>query len=173
MSDSVRVDSDGVAAPVGGLRDLGDRLNAIGHSLQRRLDALGPCWGDDSTGRGFEQQYIQPRNQMLVGVPSLGEVLGTVADRLETMSRDYAHTEEQAVKLARRIAGEPATQSGSGRYYGVPSEPAAPRLAERRRVMPAEGVERERATEPGSGTYDGSVRARDLVLEEPSPPTTP
>jgi hypothetical protein len=39
--------------------------------------------------------------------------------------------------------------------------------------MPAEGVERERATEPGSGTYDGSVRARDLVLEEPSPPTTP
>jgi uncharacterized protein YukE len=115
MDDRVSVDTEGVESPANGLRDLGDRLNSIGHSLQGRLDAIGPCWGDDSNGRRFEQKYLPARNELLTGTTSLGDVLGTVADRLEAMAHDYERTEGEAVKSARRIvASDRGDEQGGG-----------------------------------------------------------
>ncbi|MFI7499928.1 WXG100 family type VII secretion target [Streptomyces sp. NPDC049687] len=95
------VNPDGLAKTAPYLRAFSDQWAQIGARLEARLDEFGNCWGDDEMGKAFEEQYLEPRNQMMEGFKGIAEVLDSTADGMETMAKGFQATEDQNTATAR------------------------------------------------------------------------
>jgi hypothetical protein len=69
MTDPLQVTPSRLRAVANDLADLSSRMNDVWSSLEGKLDAAGPVWGDDSTGRQFADGY----NPQAEGVRKAGD----------------------------------------------------------------------------------------------------
>jgi|SRR5215475_5510783 len=129
MSEPFFVDTHGISRGMPGFRELADQVRSASEYLHGNLEALGDCWGDDSSGRHFAEQYLPAKDQMADGTRELYTVLESTADGIETMARGFTHTEQQNAEVARslqpRVPAVPAvpathypeTHAGNGSHH--------------------------------------------------------
>jgi uncharacterized protein YukE len=97
------VDTDALAQAAPEIRRLAQRINRLNSKLESGVNALGECWGNDRNGQQFAKQYVKPKTQLLIGLGKASKVLDSMADGVETMSKGFARTEEQAIDAAGQI----------------------------------------------------------------------
>ncbi|MGW6912131.1 WXG100 family type VII secretion target [Streptomyces sp. NPDC054940] len=100
-SNYFAVDPDALAKNAPNVRAYSDQMRQLVNRLESRLNELGDCWGDDSMGKAFAEQYVTPRKDMVDGLKGLVEVLDSTADGLETMAKGFNATEDENTKTAR------------------------------------------------------------------------
>ncbi|MGW5556452.1 WXG100 family type VII secretion target [Micromonospora sp. NPDC003944] len=94
--------SEITSADVPGVRGMADRLGTSGQrlgealtALQRDLDAVYGCWGDDASGKAFANNYVGPADQQLADISSTVETLGAVADNLRFIADAFQQLDAQ------------------------------------------------------------------------------
>jgi len=126
MSEPFFVDTHGIARNMSGFRELGNQVRVASEYLHGNLEELGACWGEDSSGRQFAEQYLPAKDQMADGTRALYTVLQSTADGIETMARGFARTEqrnaEAAHALRRHVSDipathDPGTHTGNGFHH--------------------------------------------------------
>jgi uncharacterized protein YukE len=119
-------DPDSLAKTAPYVRAYSDLMRQVVTRLESRLAELGDCWGDDSMGKAFEEQYRTPRDQMISGLHGIADVLDSTADGLETMAKGFQQTEDQNTATARSVergidehrSGSLTDPTTSGRSHG-------------------------------------------------------
>jgi uncharacterized protein YukE len=97
------VDTDALAKASPEIRRLAQRINRLNSKLESGVNSLGECWGNDRNGQQFAKQYVKPKTQLLIGLDKASKVLDSMADGVETMSKGFTKTEEQAMDAASDI----------------------------------------------------------------------
>lgn len=100
------------------MQELAGRIRSIATKLDARLESLGPCWGDDESGRQFLEQYAEPKRQLSDGITGVSDVLHSTVDGIRTMAKGFARTEEQNIEAVRALtpATDNVTASGSSSH---------------------------------------------------------
>ncbi|MEU1586887.1 hypothetical protein [Micromonospora sp. NPDC005710] len=95
MSEITSADVPGVHGTAGRLGTGGDRLGEALKALQRDLDAVYGCWGDDEAGRSFASNYVGLAEQQLSDIATTAETLGGVADNLHLIADAFQQLDAQ------------------------------------------------------------------------------
>ncbi|MEW2520818.1 WXG100 family type VII secretion target [Actinacidiphila alni] len=103
MADTFSVDTEGLDGQLPYMQHLAERFNSVHSTLQARLGAVGECWGDDSSGRQFLNQYARPKEEILEAMEQAGEVLRSTGDGLRTMAHGYEVIEEENAAASRQL----------------------------------------------------------------------
>ncbi|WP_371502781.1 hypothetical protein OG871_36740 [Kitasatospora sp. NBC_00374] len=99
------VDTEGLREPMLRMREIAADFHGIGAGLTERLAAIGPCWGDDESGRQFYEVYGGPRDQLLLGFTAIGNVVNQTADGIDTMAKNYRRQEDHNIAHAQTLTG--------------------------------------------------------------------
>ncbi|MGW2252589.1 WXG100 family type VII secretion target [Kitasatospora sp. NPDC001660] len=121
------VDPEGLREPMSHIREIAAEFHGIGDSLTARLAEVGPCWGDDETGRQFSEVYRGPRDQLLLGFTAMSEVVNETAHGIDTMAKNYRRLEDQNIAHAQTLNGgaenRPSVGGTGGGHTGRPGKP--------------------------------------------------
>ncbi|ALV31357.1 WXG100 family type VII secretion target [Streptomyces sp. CdTB01] len=119
MSDGTfSVDTERLDRAAPQVQELAARIRSVATKLNGRLEALGPCWGDDESGRQFLEQYAEPKRQLSAGITGAGTVLDSTVDGIRTMAKGFRRTEEQNVETLRAITPtDSATAHGASTHH--------------------------------------------------------
>ncbi|MFI9274621.1 WXG100 family type VII secretion target [Kitasatospora sp. NPDC052896] len=122
------VDPEGLREPLARIREIASDFQGIGTGLTSRLAAIGPCWGDDESGRQFYEVYGGPRDELLQGFSAASELVNQTADGIDTMSRNYRALEDQNIAHAQSLnsGGDNHLPTGGSEGGGHESKPAKP-----------------------------------------------
>jgi uncharacterized protein YukE len=130
------VDTERLAATVPEFRQIANSLEQVRTTLEGQLGALDKCWGQDDTGKSFEDNYLEPAQNLRDGLKTLVEVLGSVADGINTMTRGADRTEQDALDTARSAVRLPTSTSGSpSPRVGLAVAPVADQISTMRDVL--------------------------------------
>ncbi|MER8184555.1 hypothetical protein [Kitasatospora sp. NPDC094015] len=118
------VDPEGLREPLDRVREIASDFHGIGAGLTARLAAIGPCWGDDESGRQFVEVYRGPRDQLLHGFSSMAEVVKQTADGIDTMAKNFRKLEDHNIAHAQTLnGGGHAPAVGGSEAGGHPTKP--------------------------------------------------
>jgi uncharacterized protein YukE len=68
----------------------GDTAADIASRLHQRLAAVEPTdYGTDDTGKAFQKEYVDSRNQLVPGIDGLVDMLRGVADGIRATADSY------------------------------------------------------------------------------------
>ncbi|MET8281671.1 WXG100 family type VII secretion target [Micromonospora sp. NPDC005174] len=95
MSEITSADIPGVHGVADRLGTAGDRLGDALRALQRDLDAVYGCWGDDDAGKSFANNYVGTAEQQLADLATTVETLGGVADNLDVIADAFQQLDAQ------------------------------------------------------------------------------
>lgn len=94
--------SEITSADVPGVRGIADRLGVGGDhagdalkTLQRGLDAVYGCWGDDASGKSFANNYVRSAEQQLADIATMAETVGAVAENLRLIADAFQQLDAQ------------------------------------------------------------------------------
>ncbi|WP_033822150.1 WXG100 family type VII secretion target [Kitasatospora sp. MBT63] len=99
------VDPEGLREPLTQVREIASEFHGIGAGLTERLAAIGPCWGDDESGRQFSEVYRGPRDQLLQGFSAMADVVNQTADGIDTMAKNFRKLEDDNAAHAKTLNG--------------------------------------------------------------------
>jgi uncharacterized protein YukE len=94
MADWLGADPESILAAAPPFQRLAGDVADVVNTLQSRLSALGKPWGDDETGRMFEEGYLENSEDFRDGIGNIQQGLSGTADGLTTMGRGFEATEE-------------------------------------------------------------------------------
>ncbi|MGW0216357.1 WXG100 family type VII secretion target [Micromonospora chokoriensis] len=95
MPEITSADIPGVRAMADRLAASGDRLGEAFTALQRDLDAVYGCWGDDASGKAFANNYVGPADQQFADIGTTVETLVGVADNLRLIADAFQQLDAQ------------------------------------------------------------------------------
>ncbi|MEV4317628.1 WXG100 family type VII secretion target [Actinocrispum sp. NPDC049592] len=94
----MEMDPDGVRAGAGRLRPAGTEFQGKAAALLRKLQAEGPCWGDDETGQAFAKDYVPAADAISQAVSDVANALVQIADNLKTQADRTQQTDQGAAQ---------------------------------------------------------------------------
>lgn len=107
MSDSAfEVDTAGMRAAAEQIGSTGEQAAQTVRELQRKLASLGQPWGSDDLGKSFAKQYLQPSQDGLKALGSLGDGLQGVAENLSAEADNYDGVEQAVTDAFQKIGTE-------------------------------------------------------------------
>ncbi|WP_131736231.1 WXG100 family type VII secretion target [Actinomadura roseirufa] len=90
----VRVNTESLRRAGEGFHDRAVALDGILQRLNAALASEGDCWGDDTVGKRFEENYIEPRDSTLKMFGKLVKGLDGIKARVDQMAQNYQVAEE-------------------------------------------------------------------------------
>ncbi|MFJ6836863.1 WXG100 family type VII secretion target [Streptomyces sp. NPDC091209] len=109
------MDTNGLHEQSPYMQNLAARFKGLSADLQARLDGLGECWGDDTTGRQFVSEYADPRDGLVKGIGEFGLVMDSTVDGITTMAVRFERLEDENVHSLRNLG-----LSGDGPHISGP-----------------------------------------------------
>lgn len=88
-SDELQVERDALKRNAKGFSDGAKALEAVFNLLTSALSAEGNCWGDDDTGKAFEQNYTKPKQDVTDSFTGLAKSLRAVDKGVQRMATNY------------------------------------------------------------------------------------
>lgn len=92
----MRVDPTALLAAAPALGGLGEDLDGVLGRLARSLDAVGECWGADTTGQAFAEQYLPVATRARQLLPQLGAAVRGVGDAISEVATTSQATDDRA-----------------------------------------------------------------------------
>jgi uncharacterized protein YukE len=77
-----------------------EALETLARSLERHLQGLGACWGDDTVGQRFAAGYTPAEATVLGNLSSLSGGLVRIAAALRAVGESYETAEQTMVDAA-------------------------------------------------------------------------
>ncbi|SHH05850.1 WXG100 family type VII secretion target [Streptoalloteichus hindustanus] len=126
MTRQFGVDTERLGKVSGDAENLAVRLERIYDNLLSRTQEVGQCWGDDKTGKSFEQNYLANSKDVLTAMREMSSVVRSMRDGVNTMAKGFRRTEANAVDTL--AVGLPKTEpstapSGGDRVWHRVSGP--------------------------------------------------
>jgi hypothetical protein len=173
-NNSFSVDTEGLSHVIPDVENLAMRIRSIGTQLQGKLSALGECWGEDKNGEQFLSQYLKPKEDLVEGITSSGEVLDSTVEGIYTMAKQYDRLEQENMLALQRLkVADPDVDITGGSGGGSGSGGDGTQQAQLRRTVEKEPMRalRREAEEPLQPTR--MMRATRREAEVPAEPLMP
>jgi hypothetical protein len=120
MPENFSVNPDGLQNASVPLVALAERLGgAFKEAAAWRAADGSKAWGNDKPGRQFASGYVPTAEDILTGGNGLSQVLGTSAENLRAMAKNFADANTAATQITGRLNGQTGgSGGGSGRGGG-------------------------------------------------------
>jgi len=90
----LEVDTEALKRAGNGFHTGATSLNAIFQRLDNTLSAEGKCWGQDETGKKFEEGYIEGHDSVLKTFPQFVKGLDGINKGVDQMAKTYKAAED-------------------------------------------------------------------------------